>query len=133
MHAKSLQPCQTLCHPIDCSPRGSSDYGILQARILEWVDMTSSWGSSLLRDQIQYLLSPALAGGFFTTSAIWEAPGSMMPRVKICIETEPLRCLCSLCQASPSSLVKLQYYHTSFIRLLLLLSCFSCVQLCATP
>ena len=37
VHAKSLQACSTLCSPKDCSPRGSSIYGILQARILEWL------------------------------------------------------------------------------------------------
>ena len=31
------QSCLTLCHPMDCSPPGSSVHGILQARILEWV------------------------------------------------------------------------------------------------
>ena len=31
------QSCPTLCHPMDCSPSGSSVQGILQARILEWV------------------------------------------------------------------------------------------------
>ena len=35
--AKSLQLCPTLCDPIDGSPPGSPDPGILQARILEWV------------------------------------------------------------------------------------------------
>ena len=48
---KVLQSCQTLCNPIDCSPPGSSVHGILQARILEWVTMPSSRGSSLPRDQ----------------------------------------------------------------------------------
>ena len=33
---KVAQSCPTLCHPMDCSPPGSSDYGVLQARILEW-------------------------------------------------------------------------------------------------
>ena len=46
MHAKSLQLCPTLCDPMDCSPPGASVYGILQARILEWVAMPSSRGSS---------------------------------------------------------------------------------------
>ena len=32
-----IQPCPTLCDPMDCSPPGSSIHGILQARILEWV------------------------------------------------------------------------------------------------
>ena len=34
--AKSLQLCLTLYDPVDCSTPGSSDHGILQARILEW-------------------------------------------------------------------------------------------------
>ena len=40
--AKLLQSCLTLCHPMDCSPPGSSVHGILQARILEWVAMPLS-------------------------------------------------------------------------------------------
>ena len=35
--AKLLQSCLTLCDPIDDSPPGSSVYGILQERTLEWV------------------------------------------------------------------------------------------------
>ena len=42
----SLQLCPTLCDPRDGSPLGSSVPGILQARILEWVAMPSSRGSS---------------------------------------------------------------------------------------
>ena len=52
MHAKSLQLCPTLNDPMDCSLPGSSVHGILQARILEWVAMPSSRGSSQSRDQI---------------------------------------------------------------------------------
>ena len=44
--AKSLQSCLTLCNPMDCRPPVSSVPGILQARILEWVAMPSSRGSS---------------------------------------------------------------------------------------
>ena len=51
MHAKSLQSCLTLCHPMDCSLPDPSVHGILQARILEWVAMPSSRGSSWPRDQ----------------------------------------------------------------------------------
>jgi len=40
--AKSHQSCPTLCDPIDGSPPGSSVPGILQARILEWVDISFS-------------------------------------------------------------------------------------------
>ena len=38
--------CPTLCDPMDCSPPGSSVLGILQARILEWVPIPFSRGSS---------------------------------------------------------------------------------------
>ena len=50
IHARSLQSRPTLCDPMDCSPPGSSVHWILQARILEWVGMPSSRGSSRLRD-----------------------------------------------------------------------------------
>ena len=40
------QSCLTLCSPMDCSPPGSSVQGILQARILEWVAIPFSRGSS---------------------------------------------------------------------------------------
>ena len=40
--AKSCQSCPILCNPIDGSPIGSSDLGILQARILEWVAVSFS-------------------------------------------------------------------------------------------
>ena len=43
------QSCPTLCNPVDCSPEGSSVHGILQARILEWVAISFSRGSSRLR------------------------------------------------------------------------------------
>ena len=44
--AKSLRSCPSLCHPMDGSPQGSSVHGILQARILEWVAISFSRGSS---------------------------------------------------------------------------------------
>ena len=42
---------QPLFNPMDCNPQGSSVHGILQARILEWVAISSSRGSSWLRDR----------------------------------------------------------------------------------
>ena len=53
MHAACLvtQLCLTLCDPQDSSPPGSSVHGISQARILEWVAISFSRGSSLPRDQ----------------------------------------------------------------------------------
>ena len=73
--ARSLQSCLTLCDPIDCSLPSSSVHRTLQARILEWVAIPSSRGSSLPRDRTHTagidgsLIYPALAGRFFTTSA----------------------------------------------------------------
>ena len=60
--AKSLQSCPTLCDPIDGSPPGSPIPGILQARILEWVAIPFSRGSSRPRDQSQVY---HIAGRFF--------------------------------------------------------------------
>ena len=57
------QPCPTRHNPMDCSPPGSSIHGILQARILEWVAMSSSRRSSQPRDQTQV---SCIAGRFFT-------------------------------------------------------------------
>ena len=44
------QSCLTLCHPIDCSLPGSSVNGISQARILEWLAIPFSRGSSQRRN-----------------------------------------------------------------------------------
>ena len=57
------QSCPTLCDPMDGSLPGSSVHGILQARILEWVVMPSSRGSSQPRDRTQVT---STASGFFT-------------------------------------------------------------------
>ena len=65
---KSLQSCVTLCDPVDCSPSGFSVHGILQARILQWVAMTSSRGSSWPRDWTCVSCDSSIAGGFFTTA-----------------------------------------------------------------
>ena len=55
--------CPTLCDPTDCSPRGSSVHGILQAGILEWVAVFFSRGSSQPRD---WTCISCIAGKFFT-------------------------------------------------------------------
>ena len=66
------QSYPTLYDPLDYSPPGSSVHGILQARILERVTMPSSGDPPDLG--IASLVSPALAGEFFTTSATWKTP-----------------------------------------------------------
>ena len=60
--------CPTHCDLMHCSPLGSSVLGISQARILEWVAISSSRRSFWLRDRTWV---SCLAGGFFTT----EPPG----------------------------------------------------------
>ena len=45
------QSCPTLCNPVDCSPPGSSVHEILQSRILEWVFISFSRGSSRPRNR----------------------------------------------------------------------------------
>ena len=57
------QSCLTLCNPTDCSPPGSSVRGILQARILEWIAIPFSRGSSRPRYQTWVF---CIAGRFFT-------------------------------------------------------------------
>ena len=58
---------------MDCSLPGSSDYGILQARILEWVAISFSRGTCNPGIEPASLMSPVLADGFFTTSNTREA------------------------------------------------------------
>ena len=58
------------CDPMDCSPPGSSVHGISQARLLEWVAISFSRGSSQARIQTQVSY---IAGRFFTNWATMEA------------------------------------------------------------
>ena len=67
------QSCLTLCDPTDCSPPGSSVHGILQARILSGLPCPSPGDLSDPEIKPESLMSPALAGGFFTTSTTWKA------------------------------------------------------------
>ena len=65
-----LQSCPTLCDPLDCSLPGSSDHRILQARILEWIAIHSSRGSSWFRNWTHVSYSSCSAGEFFTTKSL---------------------------------------------------------------
>ena len=56
------QSCPTLCDPMDCSPPGFSVHGIFQARILEWIAISFSKGTSQPRDQT---LVFCIGGRFF--------------------------------------------------------------------
>ena len=66
-HACLFSHVQSFCDPMDCSPPGSSVHGIFQARILEWVAISSSRGSSQPRDQTHISCVSCIAGRFFTT------------------------------------------------------------------
>ena len=70
MHAQS---CQTLCDPMVCSPPDSSVHGILQARILEWVAISFSRGSSQSRDQTQVSCIICIGRKVLYHRATWEA------------------------------------------------------------
>ena len=70
-YALSFQSGQTLCDPMDYSPPGSSVQGILQAKILKWVAMPYSRGSSQSRDQT---CVPWMAGGFYMHWATERTP-----------------------------------------------------------
>jgi len=64
------QSCLTLCDPMNCSLPGPSVHGILQARILEWVAISFSRGSSWFRD---WTWVSCIAGRLLTTWATREA------------------------------------------------------------
>ena len=67
------QSCLTLCDPMDCSLWGSSGHEIFQARILEWVAISFSRGSSWPRDWKHAPCASYVAGEFFSCWAIREA------------------------------------------------------------
>ena len=64
------QSCSTFWNPMDCSPPGSSVHGVLQTRILEWVAIPFSRGSSRHKDGTHV---SHVSGRFFTVWATREA------------------------------------------------------------
>ena len=73
--------CVRLCDPVDFSPPGSSVQGISQARILEWVAVPSSRGSSQPRDQIQVVF---IAGRFFIAEPLGKEDNSKPGFLNLC-------------------------------------------------
>ena len=71
--AKLLQSCPTLCDPADWRRLGSSVHGVLQQE--RWTGLPCPRPGHLPDPGMEpvSLKAPALAGGFFTTSATWEA------------------------------------------------------------
>ena len=67
----------TLCYPMDCSLPGSSVHGFFQTRILEWVAVSYSRGSSQLRDQIH------------VSYVFWDFPDSSVGKESACKAGDP--------------------------------------------
>ena len=107
-HACSVaQSCLTLFYPMDCSPPGFSVHGIFQARILEWIAISSSRGSFSPRDWSCFpwsLSAPALQADFFPLSLQGSPPVKHWSfpfwwrLVYLCV----LCCLCLWCLISES-------------------------------
>ena len=68
-----IQLCPTLCDPMDYSPPGSSVHGILQARILEWVAISFSRGSSQHRCQTRVSCISYIGRWIHYHCTTWEA------------------------------------------------------------
>ena len=93
------QSCPTLCDPMDCSLPGSSVHGVSKARILEWIAISSSRGSSHPGIKPR---SSEWAGSFFTT----KLPGKpiylyslyiLNPILDGCTHTKSVKSVSSLC------------------------------------
>ena len=85
---------------MDCSPRGSSVHGILQARIRGWVANPFFRGSSRLRDQTHISCT---AGSSLTIWAIRESPASVLSFIVFCLD--------GICAPLPSPRVSVSSEH----------------------
>ena len=95
--------------PMDCSPPVSSVHRILQARILEWVAMPSSRGSSPPRDQTSISCT---AGEFFNHWATWEAQKEVMANKFSSVQFSSVAQLCpTLCDPMNCSTPGLPVHH----------------------
>ena len=83
MHTESLQLCLTLCDPMDCSPPVFSVHGIFQARILQWVAMPSSRGSSRPMNIIQVSYVSCIVKCVLYHYCHLESPSSLMCKCKM--------------------------------------------------
>ena len=110
--------------PKDCSPQGSSVRGIIQARILEWVAISSSRGSFQPRNQSTSPSASALVGGFFNT----EQPGKLHSRTFYLSILDILVCICDLETPNPSLSCHSYPLTTTFVFSLCLWICFCFVD-----
>ena len=70
----ATQACPTHCDPMDCSPPGSSVQEILQARILKWVAIPSSKGSSQHRNQTHISCVSCIGRQVLYQLSHWRSP-----------------------------------------------------------
>ena len=106
------QSCLRVCNPVDCSLPGSSAHGIFQARILEWVAISSSRGSSRHRDQTLVSCISCIGRQIHHHCTTWETPFAYLDRCKLhahIVLTVCLRLLsvlqiscCSIAKSSPT-------------------------------
>ena len=85
---------------MDCSPPGSSVHGILQARRLEWVAGPPPGDLPRPGIEPESPVSPALVGGFFTTSATGEACVTPITRLKLNTIVETIQSNCCFIKRS---------------------------------
>ena len=83
--AKLLELCPNLCNPIVCRPPGSLVHGFLQSRILKWVSIPSSRGSSQPNVWTHISCSPYIAGIFFTPELHQVPPSMGFSRQEYCL------------------------------------------------
>ena len=76
VRVKLLQSCRNFCYPMHCNPPGSSVLEILQARLPSGSPVVDPGDLPNPATEPAFLMSSALAGRFFTTTATWEAPFS---------------------------------------------------------
>ena len=104
VHELSHSVVSSSLQPMDCSLPGSHVLGILQARILEWVAMPSSRGSSQPRDRTQV---PWIAGGFFAIWAPREALGFIVISMKLWVSPVCRRGACHTGQMAASERIEM--------------------------
>ena len=130
------QSCPTLCDPEDWSLPGSSVYGILQARKLEWVAISFSRGSSRPRDGTQV---SSIAGRLFTIWATWDlhvaaaTAKSLQSCLTLCdpIDSPPGSPIPGILQARTREWVAISFSNAGKWKVKV--KSLSCVQLVAIP
>ena len=90
LSAKALQSCPALCNPMDYSPPGFAVHSILQARILEWVSMPSSKGSSPPRDRTHISYISCIGSGVIYHWATWKIfKSKFLPQLPAALQNHP--------------------------------------------